>query len=285
MWAIAGFVSTSQAGAAFCETGIVHNYLKPLERMPEVRQAPVDQHLPFGPFRVFLGHTNRVPLQVGSGELGFHLSYSPFHLHKHFSPRLDWLVTAQLTRVDRRGRSIELLGRIKKQVKRLRSSDDRPRDTLHFSFEVSNPALYRVEIAFRGRSKEMLARYGEYIRVLRPRFDAQLALDRSSFRPGEVVSPRLENYGTESLFYGLDYSIESYDGVSWTPAPIKASGIVPAIGLGTGPGGAASCWNFRIPMDAPPGLYRFVREVEHAAGLFGHRGEPIALTAEFDIAP
>jgi len=253
--------------------------------MPELRKPPLDEHLPFGPARVFLGQISYGPLLVGNSAVGFSLSYSPYRRNHHLSPRLDWNILARLTRVDRRGQAKKVLGVIEKRVSRLRSTDDRPSGNLSLAFDIPKPGLYRIESTFHDQSGKRLGRFGEYFRALRPSLDARLTLNGTSFQPGDTVSARLENYGTESLFYGLDYSIEYYNGASWTRSPTQPTyTVVPAIGLGIGPGQAASCWNFHIPTDAPSGLYRFVKEVEHAGGGFT-RAKPLTLAAEFNVAP
>lgn len=284
---IVGSAPASPAMAAFCQTAIVHNYAKPLERMPDLRKPPMEQHLPFGPARVFFGQIGHGPLLVGQSAIGFSLSYSPYRRNHHLSPRLDWNIVTRLTWVDQRGRAKKVLGVIEKRVNRLRSTDDRPSGDLSLAFDVSKPGLYRIESIFRDQSGKRLGRFGEYIRVLRPSLDVRLTLNGMSFRPGDTVSARLENYGTEPLFYGLGYSIEYYDGASWARPPTQPTyTVVPAIGLSSGPGQAASCWNFPIPTDAPSGRYRFVRDVEHfAGGLLPRKGKTLTLAAEFNVAP
>jgi hypothetical protein len=199
---------------------------------------------------------------------------------------LNWLVEAQLARVDRRGRTTQSLGKIIKQVSRLRSTDDRPSGDLDLSFRVSKPALYRVEITFTDQAGKRLGRYGKYFRVLRPSLDARLVLNGAEFRPGETVSAHLENYGTDSLYYGLGRTIERYDGSSWTVAPESSQGVVLAIGLSSGPGESASCWSFNIPPNEPPGRYRFVwsGEALHGSFLRLHRIR-LRLEPEFQIPP
>jgi hypothetical protein len=257
-WLSAFGASSDSAGAAFCETGIVHNYKQPLEQLPHIREAPLREHLSFGPARIFMGQIGSGPLVVGSDAVGFGLSYSPFYPGHHLSPPLNWLVEAQLARVDRHGRTTQTLEKISKRVGRLRSTDDQPSGDLDLSFPVSKPALYRVEITFTDRTGKRLGRYGKYFRVLRPSQDARLTLNGTEFHPGETVTARLENHGTDSLSYGLGRTIERYDGSTWTVAPESSQGAVPAIGLSSGPGESASCWSFTIPPSEPPGRYRFV---------------------------
>jgi hypothetical protein len=282
---IVGAVPTS-AAARFCEGGVIHDYTKPLKQMPEIRRPPLNEHLPFGPARVFLGQIGPGPLLIGGGEVGFGLSFSPFYPGHHLSPSLNWGVVIRVARVDRWGRTTEVVGLLEKQVTRLRSTDEQPSGDLALSPRLSKPALYRVEITISDADGKRLGRYGEYLRVLRPSLDAGISLNKTSFYPGETVVATLENPGTDALFYGLGYGIEGFDGSSWGRAPISPSGPVPAIGLGTGPGEKSSCWNFPIPANAAAGLYRFAWSGEAIRGPFPPgRRSPLALYSEFQILP
>jgi hypothetical protein len=278
-------VFAPSASASFCETSIVHDYAKPLASMPAIRQVPIDQHLPFGPARVFVGRAgqNAGPILVGASETGFSLAFSPYRRAATHSPRLDWIVEARLASVDRDGDTRELLATRRFEVKRLVRSDESPGDSLPLSFDVSKPSLYRVEMTIDSFAGKRLIRFGEYVRLVRRRRDVRLALPTSQFRPGDTVSPWLENRGTESLFYGLGYAVERSIGTAWERVPLPFDAF-PAIGLGTGPGGAASCWNYPIPADASPGRYRFLIDLSRGWELWS-RGKPALFTAEFDVLP
>ncbi len=279
MLAVTSLVAASSAAASFCATGVVRNYLKPLEEMPRLHSVPLTNDLPFGPSGLFVGERAVGPLVSDETIAGFSLSFGS--RSEMPSPRLDWTVVARLVRVARRERKRRLIERRVERVRRLG-----PHDNRRFTFRVSRkPSLYRLEIELRGRDGRRLGRFGRYLRVLRPRRDARLALAKTSFRHGETVSPRLENFGTESLLYGLGYRIDSYDGPSWTPSPSFPPRPVPLIGLRTGPGEAGSCWRFKIPDEAPPGLYRFVWSGRTSRGTIPDRNARLTLTSEFRILP
>jgi len=257
---------------------MVRNYQRPLEAMPPLRAVPVTSNLPFGPPGVFLSERAVGPIVSDRSAIGFSLSFGSPRLRP--SPRLDWTVVARLVRVARQERTRRRLARRIEHVARFGSHDRR-----RFSFRLSGrPSLYRLEIEFRNRAGMRIGRFGRYLRVLRPRRDARLTLKATSFRPGETVSPRLENYGTESLLYGLAYSIESYDGASWARAAIDQPRPVPLIGLRTGAGEAASCWDFTIPPHAPPGRYRFVWSGRTSRETIPAHNGSLRLTAEFRVA-
>jgi hypothetical protein len=185
--------------------------------------------------------------------------------------------------VDSQGQPVRVLGDLIRRVKRLRDDEAEPSGRLVFLFKAGKPALYRLEITFSDLSGKRLARYGEYLRVLEPKLDARLTLNGTTFKPGERVTARLNNYGTTTLSFGLDRSIDFFDGASWVSAPNSAQGPVLAIGLGLGPGGSAECWGFTIPPEEPPGEYRFRVGAGSVNRTLGYRGKPLDLSAVFHV--
>ena len=274
--ACAGLVPANAVAGSFCETRTVRNYEQPLERMPPIRKVPARQKLPFGPGNISFGQQSSGPLVVGSEEVGYFLDYTRTTAHPN-GKRLNWLVTAKLDRVDAEGQALESIAF--RQLDGLRFPSKR---TLSFPLS-SRPALYRLEIVFRDRSGQRLGRYGEYMRVMRPDSESRLTLPHVAFHPGEVVAPTLVNEGTDRLSYGLAYAIEEFDGTGWSRAPLGQMFFL-AIGLGSGPGVAASCWSFSVPSGATPGKYRFVVSAD-AYRSDSSNPEKRTLTAEFEILP
>jgi hypothetical protein len=271
------------ASGELCDYGVVRDYARPLERLPHIRELPPAEHLPFAPARVFLNHQGG-QLFVGGGEVGYRLSFSPYFQGHRLSPPLNWVVEARYVRVDARGRPTQVRGHIVRRVKRLRSDEGEPSGTLEFLFKVGRPALYRLEISFAELSGKRLARFGEYLRVLKPKFDAHLSLNGSVFHPGERVLASIDNYGTTSLSFGLERTIEYLNGTSWEQAPNSSQGSVLLPVLRAGPGASAGCWGFTIPPEEPPGTYRFVVSPQSSRpGLSRDSGEPLTLTSEFQI--
>jgi hypothetical protein len=265
--------------ADFCKKGVVHNYSKPLEEMPPLRSVPLTSDLPFGPAGLFISERATGSIVSGKTAAGFSLSFGSNAQRP--TPRLDWTVVARLVRVARRERAKRLLQSRVAHLVRME-----PGEMRRFAFRLSGrPSLYRLEIEFRNRAGRRIGRFGRYLRVLGSSKRARIVLARRSFRPGATVSPRLENYGTESLFYGLGYSIQLHDGASWVRSPSFPPRPVPAIGLRTGPGETAACWKFTIPRDAPPGRYRFVWNGWSIKEAIPRRGARLTLTAEFQILP
>lgn len=200
------------------------------------------------------------------------------------SPRLDWLVTASLAQIDRQGRVRGVLHTAARHVARLASHGEA---VFHLPFNFK-PGLYRLEIVFQNKGGKRLGRFGDYFRALQRNPDSRLTLNGSSFGAGETVSAQAGEYGFGWMTLDDVYSIESYDGSTWSKAPISPTQISLLIGPLLGPGDATTCWDFPIPVDAPPGLYRFV-----LGGMtLGQQGKnklgwrsPLVLTSEFNILP
>jgi hypothetical protein len=171
-----------------------------------------------------------------------------------------------------------------RRVKRLRSDEDKPSGTLDFLFKVGRPALYRLEITFSKFSGQRLAHFSEYLRVLKPKLNARLSLNGTGFQAGEQVLARLENYGTTSLSFGLDRTIEYFNGTSWEPAPESSQGAVLLPLLWTGPGVSAQCWAFTIPPGESQGLYRFVVHADSNRPGPPLKEKPLMLSSEFQIS-
>jgi len=274
------WLSATPAKAAFCEDSLAHDYAKVLKGLPRNPSPPVDEHLDFAPARVFLGRHGFGPLQVGPGERGFTLSFSPYSDGNSASRRVGWRVTSTLRQVDRRNRLLGPPQTIAKNVKRVPAEDG-----IDFGFEIpGKPAIYRLEIVFEDGSGKRLARFGESFRVLRPSLDVDFYLSGTTFRRGEAVRAWLVNRGVAYLSFGLAKSIEYWDGDSWGPPPVAfPGGIVPLIGLTIGPGVRTSCWGTTIPADAVPGTYRFATTVDHSNGPRFGRGAELDLGAEFTV--
>jgi len=278
------WLSAAPAKGDFCETSVVRDYARPLKGLAPLRQPPLDEHLDFAPARVFLNRHSSGALQVGPGERGFLISFSPYSEGNSASRRVGWQVTSSLVKIDRRGRPLESPQTIERHVKRV------PADAgVDLGFQVpGKPAIYRLEIVFEGADGKRLAKYGESFRVLRPSKDVGLVLYGSTYRGGEFVRPWLVNRGVAYLSFGLGKAVEYWDGATWTAPPVRFPDVgrpIPAIGLGLGPGERSACWGTTIPPNATPGLYRFSTEVDYSTNApFGRPATPLGLSAEFTVA-
>jgi hypothetical protein len=279
---IAAAPSSARAGS-FCETSVVHNYLKPLESLPSLKAEPARQRLPFGPSNLFFGISGQGPLivdgpETGNQEVGYFLDYTPTNPHPT-GKYLDWLVTAKLDRIDSTG-----LVRNSTGFKQVRGLHFRSSHTLSLELP-EEPALYRLEVVFRDHSGKRLGRFGRYLRALKSHSEERLTLTQSTYSAGETVAPRLEDEGTDRLFYGLGYRIDEFDGVNWVPTSLGPKFFL-LIGLSSFPGEAASCWRFTVPANTPPGRYRFYTSADvYKTTARDERPRRSALTAEFEVVP
>lgn len=281
------WLSATPAKADFCQVAKVRDYEKPLKRLPRVPAPPFDDRLDFAPARTFLGRYSPGPLQVGPGQRGFTINFSPEETSPQPSRQLNWQIAASLVALDRSGDPIGKPKVIEKRVKRLRPDSERYRG-LDFSFAVpGKPALYRVELVFENKAGKRIARFGENFRVLKPSLDVDLILNGTTFRRGEFLRASLVNRGAGFLGFGLGKSIEYWDGATWTTPPVKFPGVggpVPAIGLTAGPGEKHSCWSTTIPPDATPGTYRFRTNADYSPSApFRRPVTPLDPSAEFSV--
>jgi hypothetical protein len=267
--------AVSSAGAVeyepeppFCAKEAVHDFLRPLARMPKLSAPPANRRLPFARG---LQLRSLSPLVVEEGRLGYSLS-----LAGKGSRRLDWDLTVTLSRVDARGRPLERVGRIRRHVGTIR-------DGVNATFRLGGrPAFYRVTIVFRGPGGRKIGSFGYYGRVVQPVDRARLRLDEPSYRLGETVFGRVENLGTNLASYGARYEIQRLEGTAWVTAPESPRIFILPL-YASAPGMSGDCSGFWIPPSmAAPGRYRMVKDVMHRSD-FLRRGEEKTLMAEFDL--
>lgn len=259
----------------FCAGKTVRDYLAPFDRMRELHAPLPGGRLGFAPSSLALEPLPSVLL--GDESVGYTLA-----LRRLYPPEPavhpNWDVTSSLTRVDRRGRSVELLRRTKRHVTTI--SKER---SLEVRFPVADPpAFYRVTAVFRNGSGRKLGGYGFYFRVMSKLGSPGMTLTASSYRPGEMVVGRVDNLGPDVVSYGAPYAIERLEGAAWIKAPESPRGpwILPAYSTLPGETGKF-CSIFRIPPQMPPGRYRMSKEAD--VSWPPARREPIQLSAEFEI--
>jgi hypothetical protein len=195
---------------------------------------------------------------------------------------LDLDLTFTLTRLNGRGRA---LGRPRVKRVRLRSVPGLPKEPT-FGVRISGrPALYRIEMEARNGSGRVLARYGQYSRIVRRRSDPRLLLGRTTLRPGETTSIGVAEFGTGYLVFNPGYTVETFDGAAWLPTGIQAQTPSNILGPLADSGASAVCSKLPIPAGTPPGRYRLSQPVEHRWGV--PRPHPVrsVLRAEFEVAP
>lgn len=261
---------------AFCDGKVVHDYLNPLKRMAKPHAPHPSGRIGFGPpalrLRLFPS------LLVGQSSAGYWLYLE----RRRGRVRLEWEVTTTLARVDWRGRELSVLAR---GHRRIGSVDSRLGVIGQFEID-GHPDVYRFTLEIARRSGEKLAEFSRYLRVVRPTRKARLALDAASYKPGETVFGRIENFGTAAVHFGAPFVIERLEGTGWVRAPESPRGpwIRPLYGVGPGEA-SPHCSGFWIPPTMPAGRYRMSKGVDFADGRLRPPEFDIPLSAEFDVLP
>lgn len=252
----------------FCQEQVVRDFEGPITHLPNIHQFPRAGRLPFAPSDL---RWDTPPTQILVAGRDTQVSYSfgsSSGAHRRF--RLNWYIEGHLNQIDKQGKALKA---IQEKRWRIGAISKAELDRLTFRFSLpSMRTLYRLNFTFR-RHGDVLARYGEYFRMVKPTVSVKLAANQLSARVGETFLLRVENFGSTSVRYGEPFSIEKFDGLSWSPAPIEL-----------GPwrmnqhkllgGMAGPCQTFLVPSSMPPGLYRFSKEIAKPAK---------HLTAEFEV--
>jgi len=254
----------------FCQEHL-SRYLQPLLRMPPVQSPPSSERLPFGPqsLRFFIPDE----LQVGPGGFGFSFvnnSYRPF--------RSDWLIEAELLRVDPAGR---VTGKVAHKVDYL--SKIAPNSARQEYFHTSGqPAYYRIDLSVKTRGNgKVLGRYGAYFRVVPPTFGVKLAASSKDIALGETIYSRIRNLGTELVTPDSVLSIEQQTGEQWVPVgSVLVSGHSRNSRARLWGGEDTSCASVQITEDMEPGTYRFKANIRSS---FHEHKREVARFAEFSV--
>ena len=288
MLALAWLGATAAQSQAFCTTKVIHDYKAPLAGLPPLPSPPINERLPFAPPRVFFRSLGAGALQVGAGARGYRLSFSPYEASEQ-SPTLDWKLTSTLTPINEAGQPLAPPQTIEHQVDKLEPESGRDSGEMRIEFPIPRvPMLYRLEIRIENGNGELLGTFGEYFRALEPSVDFHLSLNKKRFKPGQTLRATLSNPGVAWLSFGLYLSIQYKKGKSWVDPPVEfPGGIVPAVGLGMGPGESRSCWKVEIPENTVPGRYRFTTRVgvSTTIPLLPRLGNRRTLKAGFTVLP
>lgn len=131
--------------------------------------------------------------------------------------------------------------------------------------------FYRFDMQIMNRAGETLGDYGAYFKVVRPFWRVKLGLTRKTVRPGQRVLSRVENYGSKSLTYGEEFSVQRLEHRRWVrvPALTPNNWLLWLDFLEPGYIGRSS--SVAIPRGTPPGRYRIVKSVGRPAGRSGSR--------------
>jgi hypothetical protein len=254
-----------------CDPTEIREYSPPLRGMRAVHSPPYQMRdLPFGPPEMEIVPLGLTHLWAGSGEVGYYLDGRDERVK---GP--DWITESRLVAVDRKGKPQRILRqRVQRVAKAIKL------DAIDLGFKVGpRPRFYRVDLEVRGATGKRIASYADYFRVMRRKVDVRLSLDRNSYRPGETVLMRLENYGTIMIGTGFSFALEIFDGTSWRESP--AEFYWPSIGLGLGAGWAQECQSVLLPSDLTPGRYRLTKRYSTSWAGSANR----TVRAMFDVQP
>jgi hypothetical protein len=185
---------------------------------------------------------------------------------------IDWTVSSELTRVNAKGKPF---GAARQRTIRLVTESAKVADGVGFEYGVgSAPAFYLVTVTFMKPDGRVLARYGQYFRVVATRSRTRLATDHSSIARGETLSFRVENSGTSPVSFGEEFEVEQEVNGQWIPAGLSL-GPWPRRILGLGPGAAGPCQRVSVsPKVFEVGTYRVQKEL---------RGVGQVMTAKFSV--
>jgi hypothetical protein len=265
--------SGSAAAAPFCSSPVVDNYWAPVEKLQPIPAVPEGGALPFAPAGMTLGATGPQRLLVGGSSIGFHLTNgAPATAAK--PRRLKWIVLERLIRLTHEGRRLHPSGLKRIDLKQLPAGKHRG---LTFPLPAT-PAIYSLEITIQNHRGRLLARYGQYVRVVERTVSVGFTLSAyDKVAPGSYLESCFENHGTASVT-PTGTSLERLQGSSWRPVPIgpQYSPAQSSIQRTLGPGEAERIATL-VPPNARPGLYKLT-----ATGTTD-LGEPITMSAEFGV--
>ncbi len=237
-----------------CDSGrIVIDYLRPFKSMPPASPPPVSGRLPFAPRDLYLEPFASNRVLAGGGHFGYVFGTRNAPLA---DLNLRWLAIVRLETINKKGarqRSVTVQRRRLAKVNSLAELD--------FTLTLTpSPALYRYHLEFRRLSGHLLARYDQYVRVVRRKVRASIHTDSIQARPGEGIDLQLVNEGTEAIDYGEGGLVSFWNGENWVAAfKINSRGNKQAFVLEAGRAGR--CESLEIPSHAPSGRYRIQKRI------------------------
>ncbi|MBS1883695.1 MAG: hypothetical protein JSS97_12145 [Actinobacteria bacterium] len=262
----------SAAPAPFCSHTVIDDYRAPLEKLQSIPAPPEGGVLPFAPAGTTLGATGPQGLLVGGSSIGFRLTNSA-----PTTPTrpLNWTVLERLIRLTENGRHLHPSGLKRINLKQLPAGKHRG---LTFPLP-STPAVYSLEVTIQNHRGRLLARYGEYVRVVERTVNVGITLAAyDNVVPGSYLESCFENHGSASVT-PTGTNLERYNGTTWRPVVVgpRYSPAQTTIQRTLGPGEGERIGTL-IPPNAKPGLYKLT-----ATGTVADTGEPVTLSAEFGV--
>jgi hypothetical protein len=243
-------------GGSGCSGQVVRDYGRVFSGLPSLSRPSRDGRLSFGPSSIRLVETPRrilVPGDAGSHAFGFLLTSNTT---RRQILRLNWVLSSSLVTIDRIGRSTGIVSRATRTLRAVTKVELR-RKVLRLRVP-NRPGVYRAEIEFRSVvSGKRFGRIGQYIRVLKPRTAARLALvGNSTVEPGGAVVVRFENLGTRRVLLPEPYVLDQYIDGYWQRDVGVQIHDRPSIIRPIDAGLANDCVRVSVPADALSGVYR-----------------------------
>lgn len=256
----------------FCKVKVAHDYLAPLRQMSPLHHVPASGKLPFGPKGVSIYALGK-GLRVGRGAIGFAFSDSAVNYRR----RLNWVVRTELASVDSKGRPSSLIAAKVRHIGVRKIAQV----TGQRFVVASQPAYYRVTIEIRKENGHLLGVYGQYYRVVAPRFEVKSVVNNEAVVPGETVFARIENTGTETVTADSQAEIERFTEGRWEAiSSVTALGLKPALKRQVLGGEVGSCFAYKVPLDQGAATYRFSDSV--TGSMRNHRKKTVV--AQFRVA-
>lgn len=255
----------------FCDERVAHDYARPFEQMPAVREAPSSGHLPFAP-RVVTFDTPTTEILVPGQTLN--ISYGLGVSTGGLLPRrLAWTINSRLIQVNARGGDLRV---VEQNTLKVDTRSAKEVAELEFSFRVSaRPLFYLVETQFLAPNGRRLGHYGEYFRVVRPTRSTTLVAYPPEIRAGEELTFRVENWGTQTVSFGESFGLEKEVDGAWFLVSLPPYNVhMRRLGLGAGEVGA--CQTLESPRELKSGRYRVGKDLFES---------PHHVEAEFVVVP
>jgi hypothetical protein len=275
---LAAALSMPSPASGCGESVLVRDYLGKVKRAAPIREVPplrdpTSKQLPFAPPGLRLRAIGS-GLIVGRSKVGFSLS-SPLKNQRD----LGWIVESELFEVNAQGKIVQSQG-----VKQRRVGSTQGYAAFNLLHRVSAaPAYYRADIQiFRKGTDRILGQYSFYTRVMKPRIDLRLKIDRYTVAPEEFAEAALLNMGTVSLLtrsYDYKFKVQEFSGERWIDVPprpprfnfwLRRPWALPAGFENRG------CLRYLVGTYQSSAIFRFV--------LFGQITKTTMLTAEFQVA-
>ena len=199
------------------------------------------------------------------------------HTYSEDGVLLNWAVTARLWTIDSRGDTLQEIDRDELFIGRLRAANQ---PQIEVDPLKGRRGFYRFDMQIRSESGKVLGSYGAYFKVVRRTWRPSLGLSRKVVHPGERLFSRIENYGSEAIFFGKSFDVQRFENDRWIRVPDLTPRVWPKGRGRLDPGGIGGCNRLTLPTSTPPGLYRVVKGVGTYRFPYG---KATSLTAPFEV--